>query len=62
LTRKFDSILKQIIDWFREPVESRINLGVVYYSEPDMTGHHHGPISDEMNKTLKECDDYVGQL
>ncbi|CAF3624894.1 unnamed protein product [Rotaria socialis] len=62
LTRKFDSILQQIIDWFREPAESRINLGVVYYPEPDMTGHHHGPISDEMNKTLKECDDYVGQL
>ena len=25
-------------------------------------GHHFGPISPEMNKTLKECDDYVGQL
>jgi predicted AlkP superfamily pyrophosphatase or phosphodiesterase len=25
-------------------------------------GHEHGPISSEMNKTLKECDDYVSKL
>lgn len=38
LTRPFDSIFKQIIDWFNEPIETRINLGVIYYSEPDITG------------------------
>ncbi len=25
-------------------------------------GHRYGPISSEMNKTLQECDNYVGQL
>jgi hypothetical protein len=38
LTRKFDSILNQIIDWFNEPIETRINFGAIYYSEPDITG------------------------
>jgi hypothetical protein len=38
ITRQFDSILKQIFDWFREPIDTRINLGVVYHSEPDITG------------------------
>ncbi|CAF1196946.1 unnamed protein product [Rotaria sp. Silwood1] len=62
LNRKFDSILKQIFDWFHEPIDTRINFGVIYYPEPDITGHHHGPISNEMNKTLQECDNYIGQL
>ncbi|CAF0993239.1 unnamed protein product [Rotaria sordida] len=62
LNRKFDSILKQIFDWFHEPIETRINFGVIYYPEPDITGHHYGPISNEMNETLKECDNYIGQL
>lgn len=38
LTRKFDLILKQIFDWFREPISTRINFGVIYYPEPDITG------------------------
>ena len=74
-----DSILKQILDWFREPIDKRINFGVIYHHEPDVTGkskvfneisqiflnkigHVYGPISAEMNRTLKECDDYIGQL
>ncbi len=36
--RPFDSVLKQVFDWFHEPPETRINFGVVYHSEPDATG------------------------
>ena len=36
--RTFDSMLQQIIEWFTEPIETRINFGVVYYHEPDVTG------------------------
>lgn len=25
-------------------------------------GHHHGPISPEMNATLRDCDEYLGRL
>lgn len=37
-SRSFDSAIKQIFDWFREPNETRINFGVVYHSQPDITG------------------------
>ncbi|CAM4761743.1 unnamed protein product [Rotaria magnacalcarata] len=60
--RKFDTVLKRIFEWFNEPIGTRINFGATYHLEPDATGHKYGPISSEMNKTLKECDDYVGLL
>ncbi|CAF1092106.1 unnamed protein product [Rotaria sordida] len=60
--RSFDSILKQIFAWFREPIDTRINFGAIYHSQPDATGHAYGPISSQMNETLQECDDYVGVL
>ncbi len=37
-TRSFDSVLQRIFEWFREPIETRINFGAVYYFEPDRTG------------------------
>jgi hypothetical protein len=36
--RSLDSILQRIFEWFREPIETRINLGVAYHLEPDHTG------------------------
>ncbi|CAF4345699.1 unnamed protein product, partial [Rotaria sordida] len=54
--RSFDSILKQIFAWFREPIDTRINFGAIYHSQPDATGHAYGPISSQMNETLQECD------
>ena len=61
-SRLFDSVLKQIFDWFLEPIETRINLGVIYHYQPDVTGHKYGPISPEMNQTIHECDAYIVQL
>ncbi|UJR31347.1 hypothetical protein I4U23_018843 [Adineta vaga] len=61
-TRPLDNAFKQVLDWFREPMSTRINFGAVYHSEPDVTGHFYGPISSQMNETLKKCDDYVREL
>jgi len=60
--RSFDSIVKQMFDWFHENESTRINFGVMYFPEPDETGHLHGPHSPEMAKTLAMVDSYVGQL
>lgn len=60
--RPFESALKQVFDWFKGPESTRINFGVIYHPEPDRTGHIYGPISDEMNRTLAECDKYIGKL
>ena len=61
-SRTFDSIIKQIFQWFHEPESTRINFGVMYYPQPDMDGHIYGPISIEMAKTLKTIDGYIGLL
>ena len=36
--RSFDSILQQILTWFTESQDTRINFGAIYYPEPDVTG------------------------
>jgi len=37
-TRTFNSTLQQILDWFHEPIKTRINFGAIYYFEPDEAG------------------------
>ena len=37
-TRPFLSTVKQVLDWFHEPISTRINFGAVYNREPDQTG------------------------
>ncbi|PIK50044.1 hypothetical protein BSL78_13053 [Apostichopus japonicus] len=39
-----------------------INFAAIYFHEPDLTGHQHGPDSFEMNDTLKLCDNTVKHL
>lgn len=40
----------------------RINLGVLYFLEPDLTGHMYGPYSAEIETILLRCDAIVGYL
>jgi hypothetical protein len=37
-TRSFDTVIKRIFEWFREPMDTRINFGAIYHYEPDLTG------------------------
>jgi len=39
--RSFDSVLNEIFEWFHEPIETRINFGVIYHKEPDSTGKYY---------------------
>ena len=43
-----------IISWFTD--ENPINLGLLYFTEPDHTGHTHGPDSKEVIQKIKELD------
>jgi len=42
--------------------QDRINFGVLYYTEPDETGHQYGPYSDDVKKILNKLDMVVGYL
>ena len=43
-------------------VNGSINLGVIYFEEPDPSGHLYGPESPLMLPVIKECDETVGYL
>ena len=56
---KVDNLLKLFT---LEKVEDRINLGVLYFPEPDETGHTYGPYSNEIKEILIKCDQTIGYL
>lgn len=37
--RSLNSTLNIILSWFREPIDTRINFGVVYHFQPDVNGN-----------------------
>ena len=49
-----------IISWFTD--KNPINLGLLYFNEPDHTGHYHGPDSKEMIQKIEELDGEVDYL
>ena len=49
-----------IIGWFT--AENPINLGLLYFNEPDHTGHIYGPDSKEVIQKIEELDAEVDHL
>ncbi|XP_071955926.1 ectonucleotide pyrophosphatase/phosphodiesterase family member 5-like [Antedon mediterranea] len=51
------------VDWvLRHFVEDDVNLGILYFHEPDRTGHMYGPNSPEMIQMLQILDKNIGYL
>ncbi|XP_070556777.1 ectonucleotide pyrophosphatase/phosphodiesterase family member 5-like [Ptychodera flava] len=59
-TTPFERRIDDVIDWFTD--EDPINLGLLYFNEPDHTGHTSGPESDEILDVIRLCDDTIGYL
>lgn len=57
----FQKRIDTIVDWFTDPLYP-INLGVLYFEEPDATGHKFGPYSKEIDLKLTELNDLAGYL
>ncbi|XP_060077807.1 bis(5'-adenosyl)-triphosphatase enpp4-like [Ylistrum balloti] len=57
---KNESRIDKIIDWFND--EYPINLGLLYFEQPDALGHEVGPDSLEMKKMIEALDGVVGYL
>lgn len=53
--------IDNIIKWFSAQ-EDPINLGLLYFSEPDGIGHYRGPDHHEMINMIVELDSLVGYL
>ncbi|XP_021367378.1 ectonucleotide pyrophosphatase/phosphodiesterase family member 5-like, partial [Mizuhopecten yessoensis] len=54
------SRVDKVIDWFTD--EYPINLGLLYFEQPDTLGHEVGPDSPEMKKMIEALDEVVGYL
>uniref|UniRef100_I3MI62 Ectonucleotide pyrophosphatase/phosphodiesterase family member 5 n=2 Tax=Ictidomys tridecemlineatus TaxID=43179 RepID=I3MI62_ICTTR len=56
----FDERVAKIIEWFtsKEP----INLGLLYWEDPDDMGHHLGPDSPLMGPVISDIDHKLGYL
>ena len=67
----FDYELESKLNWFKKvdmfvswylDKENPINVGVLYFPEPDDTGHEFGPYSNEIVRMVHNCDYILGYL
>ncbi|OWF50220.1 Bis(5'-adenosyl)-triphosphatase enpp4 [Mizuhopecten yessoensis] len=51
-----------LIDWFTDTNFNAINFGMLYFEEPDLSGHKYGPLSKEVREQIKLLDQALGYL
>ncbi|XP_026089371.1 ectonucleotide pyrophosphatase/phosphodiesterase family member 5-like isoform X1 [Carassius auratus] len=56
----FETRVNKLIDWFSGP--EAINFGVLYWEEPDESGHNLGPESPLMDVVIADIDEKLGFL
>lgn len=59
---KFESRVDSVVSWFDLPDDSRPNLIMLYFSEPDYTGHSYGNIGKKIEKTVEDMDMLLGYI
>ena len=58
----FESRLDSIIKWFEYPEYKRPRIAMLYFSEPDYTGHKYGTATNEIKESIKEMDTLLGTI
>lgn len=58
----FESRVEQIIKWFSAPKGEAVDFGVLYWEEPDESGHKYGPQSSKMDAVIYGIDEKLGFL
>lgn len=58
----FESRVERIIEWFSAPKEEAVDFGVLYWEEPDESGHSLGPQSPLMDVVIAGIDEKLGFL
>lgn len=58
----FESRVERIIEWFSAPEEESVDFAVLYWEEPDESGHKLGPQNPKMDKVIAEIDEKLGFL
>lgn len=58
----FETRVERVIDWFSAPKEEAVDFGVLYWEEPDESGHNLGPQSSLMDDVIAGIDEKLGFL
>jgi len=58
----FKTRVDSVISWLQYPKENRPHLIMLYFSEPDHTGHEDGPNHENIITSIQEMDEILGYL
>ncbi len=58
----FDDRIDSVMTWFSLPISHRPQLIMLYFHEPDWTGHEYGPSSAETVDQIKRMDGIMGTI
>ena len=58
----FESRIDSVVSWFSKPFKERPQLCMLYFHEPDATGHNTGPRSKETAFVVSKMDSLFGVL
>ncbi|XP_026174729.1 ectonucleotide pyrophosphatase/phosphodiesterase family member 5 [Mastacembelus armatus] len=58
----FETRVERIIEWFSAPKEEAVDFGILYWEEPDESGHILGPESSLMDAVIVDIDEKLGFL
>ncbi len=58
----FEARIDSVARWFQLPPERRPHLVLLYFHEPDETGHNYGPRSPEAKAEVQDLDRVLGLL
>ncbi|XP_028997397.1 ectonucleotide pyrophosphatase/phosphodiesterase family member 5 isoform X2 [Betta splendens] len=58
----FEARVERIVEWFSAPEGEAVDFGVLYWEEPDESGHRYGPQSSSMDEVIVGIDEKLGFL
>ena len=58
----FTSRVDSVVSWFNKPLKNRPKLVMLYFNEPDYTGHKHGPDSKQTKDAIRNTDRTLSYL
>lgn len=58
----FETRVERMVEWFSAPKGEAVDFGVLYWEEPDESGHRYGPQSSSMDEVIVGIDEKLGFL
>lgn len=59
---EFEQRIDTVLTWLQKPEEERPGLVMLYFEEPDGSGHHNGPRSSRIGAVVQRMDSLMGVL